>query len=138
MSIHFGENKTKSILFSTKIKKRKTGTLRIHYCDVKTKQYSKVTYFSCKLDESLSGEATDILTLDLKRLSCNALIQPHFDYGSSAWFPKLNKKFQSKCKLSKTNVTEITLEWGTLKKLTGSRFLEDLIDIFVPNAFILF
>ena len=36
------------------------------------------------------------LTPYLKRLLCNALIQPHFDYVSSAWYPNLNKKFKSK------------------------------------------
>ena len=57
LSIHFGEDKTKSILFSTKNRKRKIGTLGIQYGDIKIKQYSKVTYLGCELDESLLGEA---------------------------------------------------------------------------------
>ena len=57
LNIHFGEDKTKSILFSTKNRKRKIGTLEIQCGYVKIKQYSKVTYIGCKLDESLSGEA---------------------------------------------------------------------------------
>ena len=28
-----------------------------------------------------------------KRLLCNALIQPHFDYGCTSWYPLLNKAF---------------------------------------------
>ena len=32
----------------------------------------------------------------LKRLLCNAIIQPHFDYVCSAWYPNLNKTFKSK------------------------------------------
>ena len=28
----------------------------------------------------------------LKKLRCNAIIQPHFDYDYSAWYPNLNKK----------------------------------------------
>ena len=32
----------------------------------------------------------------LKRLLCNVLIQAHFDYACSAWYPNLNKKFKSK------------------------------------------
>ena len=32
----------------------------------------------------------------LKKLHCNAIIQPHFDYDYSAWYPNLNKKFKSK------------------------------------------
>ena len=57
LSINFGEDKTKSILFSTKNRKRKTGNLNIQYGDVKIKQYSKVTYLGCELEESLFGEA---------------------------------------------------------------------------------
>ena len=57
LSIHFGEDKTKSILFSTKNRKRKIGTLNIQYGDIKIKQYSKVTYLNCELDKSLPGEA---------------------------------------------------------------------------------
>ena len=36
------------------------------------------------------------LTPYLKRLLCDALIQLHFDYACSAWYPNLNKKFKSK------------------------------------------
>ena len=36
------------------------------------------------------------LTLYLKRLLCNTLIQRHFDYACSAWYPNLNKKLKSK------------------------------------------
>ena len=31
------------------------------------------------------------LTPTLKRLLCNALIQPHFDYACSAWYPNVTK-----------------------------------------------
>ena len=31
------------------------------------------------------------LTFPFRRLLCNALIQPLFDYGSTAWFPNLSK-----------------------------------------------
>ena len=36
------------------------------------------------------------LTLYLKRLLCNALIQSHFDYACSAWYPNPNKTLKSK------------------------------------------
>ena len=88
LSIHFGEDKTKSILSSSKNRKRKIETLNIQYGDVKIKQYSNVTYLNCELDESLSGEVINkingrlkflyrknrYLTPYLKRLLCNALI----------------------------------------------------------------
>ena len=62
LSIHFGEDKTKSILFSTKNKKKKIGTLEIKYGNNNIKQYSKVTYLGCKLDENMSGKAARFLT----------------------------------------------------------------------------
>ena len=36
------------------------------------------------------------LSPHLKRLLCNAIIQPYFDYACSAWYPNPNKKFKSK------------------------------------------
>ena len=115
LSIHFGEDKIKSIFFSTKNRKRKIGTLDIQYGDVKIKRYSKVTYLGYELDYSLSGEAMALkiinvingrlkflhrkkryLTPYLKRLLCSAFIQPHFGYACSDWYPNLNKKFKSK------------------------------------------
>ena len=36
------------------------------------------------------------LTPYLTRLLCNALIQPHFNYACSTWYPNLNKKFKNK------------------------------------------
>ena len=50
----------------------------------------------------------------LKRLLCNTLIQPHFDYACSAWYPKLNKKFSSKLQTS-SNINEVI--WAVLNSL---------------------
>ena len=34
------------------------------------------------------------LTPGLRRLLCNALIQPHFDYACFSWYPNLTKKIK--------------------------------------------
>ena len=54
---------------------------------------------------SFSLGKVNILTLRLKRVLCNTLIQTHFDYGCISWFPLLNKNLkhklqtaQNKCK----------------------------------------
>ena len=57
LSIYFGEDKTKSILFRSKRKIKKASPLNIHYKDLKIKQYTKVTYLRCILDKTLSGES---------------------------------------------------------------------------------
>ena len=56
LSIHFGEDKTKSILFSHK-KCKNLEKLDIRRGDIKIKQHSKVKYLGCLLDENLSGES---------------------------------------------------------------------------------
>ena len=57
LSVHFGEDKTKSILFSPKHRSKSIGQIDISYKDVKIKQYSKVTYLGCVLDKCLTGES---------------------------------------------------------------------------------
>ena len=57
LSIHLGEDKTKSILFGTKLNIKRAEPLNIVYDNVKVKQYTKVTYLGYILDESLSGES---------------------------------------------------------------------------------
>ena len=114
LSIHSGEDKTKPILFSSKRNVKKASLLNIQYKDKKIKQYSKVTYLGCILDETLSGEsmATHVinkvnyrlrflyrqnkfLDIPLCRLLCNAMIQPFFDYACNAWYPNLNKNLKT-------------------------------------------
>ena len=56
LSIHFGEDKTKSILFGRK-KCKNLRKLDIRKGDIKSKQHSTVTYLGCILDENLSGES---------------------------------------------------------------------------------
>ena len=45
----------------------------------------------------------------LKRLLCNAIIQPHFDYAYSAWYPNLSKKFKSKLQTIQNKCTRFCL-----------------------------
>ena len=40
------------------------------------------------------------LTLSLRWLLCNALIQLHYDYACSAWYPSLNKRLSKKIQTS--------------------------------------
>jgi len=114
LCIHFRDDKTKSILFSSKHKIKKASPLNIQYKDIKIKQYSKVTYLGCILDKTRSGEsvATHVinkvncrlkflyrqnrfLDTSLRTLLCNAMIQLFFDYAGNAWYPNLNKKLKT-------------------------------------------
>ena len=57
LSIHFGEDKTKCVLFASKSKVKKAGPLDIIYKGTEIKQHSNVNYLGCILGESLSGES---------------------------------------------------------------------------------
>ena len=89
--------------------------MEIKHGKISIKKYAKVTYLGCERDENLSGEAMVLkiinkingrlrflnrknryLSPHLKRLPYNDIIQPHFGYACSAWYPNLNKKFKGK------------------------------------------
>ena len=114
LSIHFGEDKTKCILFGRKNCKN-LKKLDIKRGDILIKQHSTVTYLGCILDENLSGGSMatrmlgkingklkflyrkqNFLGGSLRRLLLNALIQPHFDYACTLWYPLLNKRLSKK------------------------------------------
>ena len=114
LSFHFVEDKTKSILFDFKRKIKKLQKLEIIYFNIRIKQHFRVTYLGCIPEETMSVESmanrviskvnarlkflhekNKYLAPHLRHLLCNALIQPRFDYGSSAWYPNLSKKQNS-------------------------------------------
>ena len=61
LSIHFGEDKTKSILF--KRGNKSNASLIIKRNENVLKQHSVVEYFGCLSDENMSGEAMDRMAL---------------------------------------------------------------------------
>ena len=56
LSIHFGEDKTKSILFASKWRADNIRQEIIKYKDINIKQHWDVTYLRCVLEETMSGE----------------------------------------------------------------------------------
>ena len=129
LSIHFGEDK--SILFTSKNKLKKVVNLSIHHGDIQIKQHSKVTYLGCVLDEDLAGEsmATKVigkingrikflhrtgrlLGSSLCRVLCNALVQPHFDYACSAWYPNLTQNLSKKLQTTQNKCIRFCLQLG--------------------------
>ena len=53
---HIGEDKTKSILFSSRRNLKLVEELDIRYKEIKTKQHKHVNYLGCVVDETMSGE----------------------------------------------------------------------------------
>ena len=120
LGIHFGEYKTKSILFAPFNKCKKLCKLNISYDSLKIKQYLEVTYLG---GESMTLNAVSkintylkflyrkskFLSPQLRRLLFNALIQPHFDYMCSVWYPNL--KIQNEVTNSSKQIRRL-LPWS--------------------------
>ena len=111
LSIHSGEDKTKSFLFARKRKAKGIHQLNIKYKDINMKQNSEVTYLGCVLDETTSGEPMTLkvinkingklkflyrkirfLSQEFRRMLCSALIQPHFENPCPAWYPNFAER----------------------------------------------
>ena len=111
----FREDKTKSILLSSKPNSKLVKELDIRYKEIKIKQRKQVNCLGCVLDKTILGETMPLrfiekinsglkflygnnwfLDVPLRRLLCNALIQPHFYYASTAWYSNLAKKLKDK------------------------------------------
>ena len=107
------------------------GNLSINHGNIQIKQHSKVTYLGCVLDEDLSGEsmATKVmgkinsrikfqyrknrfLDSSLHRLLCNALVQPHFDYACSTWYPNLTQNLRKKLQTTQNKCIRFCLQLG--------------------------
>tara|TARA_Y100000310_G_C20543976_1_gene744693 strand:+ start:63 stop:965 length:903 start_codon:yes stop_codon:yes gene_type:complete len=141
LSIHFGEDKTKSIIFGTNRKLKNMRELDIRHGDIKIKQHSEVVYLGCTLDNKLSGEAMaskalskingrlkflyrkqGFLTPSLKRLLCNALIQPHFDFACLAWYTNLTKKMKKKVQTCQNKCIRFCLNMGYRDHIGAQEF----------------
>ena len=143
LSIHLGKDKTKSILFGSKRVIKRQQKLKINYGDIEIEQYDSVKYLGCILDNNLSGEsmASNALSkingrlkflyrnqnyLDkfLRRLLSNAIIQPHFDYACSTWFPVLNSKLTKKVQIAQNKCIRFCLDLDNISHIGSKEFRE--------------
>ena len=112
------------------------------YKDRNIKQYKHVNYLGCMLDESVLGEITALrviekinskrlkflyrknrfLDVPLRRLLCNALIQPHFDYACTAWYPNLSKKLKDKLRGTQNKCIRFYLKLQSREHISNEHF----------------
>ena len=129
LSIHFGEGKTKSISISSKHNLKLVEKLDVRFKEIKIKQHKHVNYLRCVTDETMSGETVALRSIEkvnsrlkflcrknwlldvpLFRLPCNALIQPHFHYACTAWYPKLTDKLKVKLQVTQNKYIRFCLK----------------------------
>ena len=62
------------------------------------------------------------LSKDLRRLLCNALIQPHFYYACAAWYPNLNKKYKNKLQVLQKKCIRFCLQLDNREHIETEQF----------------
>ena len=62
------------------------------------------------------------LTPTLRRLLCNALIQPHFNYACSAWYPNLTKKLKNRIQTSQNKCIRFCLQLDKMTHMSHKEF----------------
>ena len=60
----------------------------------------------------------------LRRMLCNTIIQPHFDYASSAWYPNLGKGLKKKLQIAQNKCVRYCLYLGNREGIRYRHFKE--------------
>ena len=75
LSIHFGKEKAKSFLFSTKHNLKIVEELNIRYMEIKIKQQKHLNYIGCVLYETMSDETMVLRVFEKRNFRLNFLYQ---------------------------------------------------------------
>ena len=62
------------------------------------------------------------LTPELRRLLCNAIIQTHFDYACSAWYPNLTQKLKKKLQVMQNKCIRFCLQLDKVPTISHKEF----------------
>ena len=141
LSIHLG--KTESILFGTSNKLAKATPLKVMYGNQVIEQKLKVKYLGVFLDNNLSGKNMvesilskinsklrflyrnqKYLNKDIRRLLCNSLIQPHFDYACCSWYPLLTQNLKHRLQVSQNKCIRFCLHLNNRDSITKTKFID--------------
>ena len=69
-----------------------------------------------------------------RRLLCNALIQSHFDYGCTSWYPLLSKAFKTNLQIAQNKYIRFCLELPPRGHISSSHFRK--INYVLPLLFL--
>ena len=62
------------------------------------------------------------LDVPLRRFLCNVLIQPHFDYACTAWYPHLSKKLKDKLQVTQIKCIRFCLKLQSREHISNVHF----------------
>ena len=123
LSLHLG--KTEAILFGSKRKLKNVESFEIRCGEEIIKHVKSVKYLGVQIDENMSGDSIvkeiikkantrlkflyrnkNLLNFQCRKTLCSALIQCHFDYSCSSWYPGINKGLKDKLQHNQNKITD--------------------------------
>ena len=63
-----------------------------------------------------------LFNISLRRLLCNAMIQPFFDYACNAWYPNLNKNLKTRLQAAQNKCIRFCLKLGDRTSIKTKEF----------------
>ena len=75
------------------------------------------------------------LNFSLPRMLCNALMQPHFDYSATAWYPNLNRKFSKKVQIAQNKCIRFCLSLANRTHIGIDEFCQNLSPAYMSDIF---
>ena len=127
LSLHLG--KTESILFGSKQKLKATSNLNMECKGTVIEPREKVKYLGAVLEQTLTVESIansvlqkanarlkflyrkqKFLNLHIKKLLIMSLIQCHFDYACSFWYPGLSKLLKNRLQITQNKIVRFVLK----------------------------
>ena len=146
LSLHLG--KTEAILFGTRHKLNEVNSFAVKCNNEVIQNVKNVKYLGLQLDEELAGESIvneiskkvnsrlrflyrykDYLNTESRKTLCTALIQCHFDYSCSSWYPGINKGLSDKLQVLQNRMIRFILNLNSrhhigYKELKDAGFLK--------------
>ncbi len=139
LSLHLG--KTETILFGSKKKLKKTSKLNVTCNNVKLESKTCVKYLGAQIDQDMSGKTMGLYTIgkinnglkflyrksnfldyEQRKLLCNALLQPRFDYGCNAFYRGLEKSLKHKLQTAQNKIIRYILGYDSRHHLAVKDF----------------
>ena len=149
LSLHLG--KTESILFASKRKLKRIESFDVKCGNETIKHVNSVKYLGLQIDNDLAGNSIvdeivkkvnsrlrflyrykDLLNFESRKTLCSALIQCHFDYSCSSWYPGINKGLQNKLQVAQNRTVRFILKLDNRSHI-GNTELEKAGFLKVPD-----
>ena len=64
------------------------------------------------------------LSKDIRRLLCNSLIQPHYDFACCSWYPLLTQNFKKRLQISQNKCIRFCLNLNNRERIDEAKFIK--------------